>query len=200
MRVTDALGQIADIHEHLARAEQYRGFHPFAVAASGLVGLLAAAFQPWFVSDDPVAFVRCWLVVAAVGGAIGISPAVDAYCRREDEFARRRTRRVVVQFVPCVVAGLCVTIAVGRGGSDLVRLLPGLWALLFGLGVFAARPYLPRAIGWVGLFYLAAGAGLLAAVPADLARAGWTVGVVFAAGQCATAVVLRLNRERDPDG
>lgn len=199
MRVTDALGQIANIHDHLARAEEYRGFHPFAVAASGLVGLIAAAVQPWLVADDPVTFVRFWLVVAAVGGAIGISPAVDAYFRREDEFARRRTRRVVGQFMPCVVAGLCVTTAVARAGVELVRLLPGLWALLFGLGVFAARPYLPRSIGWVGLFYLTAGAGLLAVVPTDLGRAGWTVGGVFAAGQSATAIVLRRNRERDPD-
>jgi hypothetical protein len=200
MRVTEALGQIADIHDHLARAEQYRGFHPFTVAASGFVGLLAAGAQPWFVADDPVAFVRFWLVVAAAGGAIGISPAVDAYFRREDEFARRRTRSVVGQFMPCVVAGLCVTTAVGRAGAEFVRLLPGLWAVLFGLGVFAARPYLPRAIGWVGLFYLATGAGLLAAVPADLVRAGWAVGGVFAAGQAATGAVLRRNRERETHG
>jgi len=78
--------------------------------------------------------------------------------------------------------------------------LPGLWAVLFGLGVFAARPYLPRATGWVGLFYLAAGAVLLAVGPSDFAPAGWTVGAVFAAGQLATAAVLRRNRERDPNG
>ena len=169
MRVDDALGQIAEIHDHLVRAEQYRGFHPVAVAATGLAGLLAATLQPWFVAaDDAVAFVRYWLVVGAVGGGIGLSPVVDAYFRREDEFARRRTRRVVGQFLPCVAAGLCVTLGVGRAGAQAVGLLPGVWAVLFALGVFAARPYLPRATGWVGLSYLAAGAVMLAALPADL--------------------------------
>jgi hypothetical protein len=197
MRVNEALGQIAQIHDHLARAEQYRGFHPYAVAASGLIGLFAALVLPWLVPpDDPTTFVRFWLAVATLGGVIGVSPAVDAYLRREDEFARRRTRRVIGQFLPCVVGGLFVTFAVGRVGGELVSFLPGLWAIMFALGVFAARPYLPRATGWVGLFYLIAGAGLLAAATPDLISAGRAVGLVFAAGQAATAVVLRMNRER----
>lgn len=200
MRVNDALGQIAEIHDYLARTEEYRGLHPVAVAATGLAGLVAAAIQPWFVAaDDPTAFVHYWLVVAAVGGGIGLSPVADAYFRREDEFARRRTRRVVGQFLPCVAAGLCVTAGVGRGGAQAVGLLPGVWAVLFALGVFAARPYLPRATGWVGLFYFVAGAVMLAALPLDLTRAGRAVGFVFFAGQLATAGVLCRNRERDTD-
>jgi hypothetical protein len=200
MRVNEALGQIAEIHDHLARAEQYRGFHPLAVAGSGLVGLAAAVVQPWLVpADDPAAFVRFWLVVAAVGGGVGVSRAVDAYLRHEDEYARRRTRRVAGQFAPCVVAGLAATCALAEASGDFARCLPGLWTLLFGLGVFAARPYLPHAIGWVALFYLAAGAILLATVPAELAWAGRAVGLTFAVGQVATAFVLRRNRERDAD-
>ncbi len=200
MRVTDALGQIAQIHDHLARAEQYRGFHPFAVAGSGLIGVAAAIVQPWVVAvDDPTGFARFWLVVAAVGGGIGISPALDAYCRREDEFARRRTRRVIGQFLPCIAAGLCVTLALGRAGAGLVSYLPGVWAELFALGVFSARPYLPRATGWVGLFYLLAGGGLLFNPATDFGRAGWAVGLLFAVGQTATAAVLYRNRERETD-
>src|SRR6184192_59497 len=107
MRVNDALGQIAQIHDHLARAEVYRGFHPLGVALSGATGLLAAALQPALVAaDDADGFVRFWLVVAALAGGVGVSPALDAYRRREDEFARRKTRRVLGQFLPCMVAGL----------------------------------------------------------------------------------------------
>jgi hypothetical protein len=199
VRVSDALGQIALIHDHLARAEVYRGFHPFGVALSGLVGLAAAAAQPWLVApDDAAAFVRYWLVVAAVGAGVGISRALDAYLRREDEFARRRTRRVIGQFLPCVAAGLTVTVALARS-EPLVSYLPGLWAVLFALGVFSARPYLPHATGWVGLYYLMVGGLCLAAPPESLTRAGWAVGLTFAAGQLATARVLRLNLEREAD-
>src|SRR5438067_8902261 len=168
MRVSDALGQIAHIHEQLAKAEVYRGFHPQCVAASGLLGLAAAAVQPWMIADDSTAFVRFWLVVAAACGAAGVSATVQAYFGRDDEFARRRTRRVAGQFAPCVAAGVAVTVLLPRGGPDAVALLPGLWAVVFSLGVFAARPYLPHATGWVGLFYLGGGALLLAAPPAEL--------------------------------
>ena len=200
MRVTDALSQIARIHDHLARAEQYRGFRPAAVALSGIVGLVAALIQPWFVAaDNPIAFVRYWLIVAAVGGGIGISPAVDAFVWREDSYARKRTMRVVGQFSPCVAAGFGATMAIVKAESQLTPFLPGLWTVVFALGVFSARPYLPRAIGWVGLYYLTAGIGLLSTIPANLTWAGVAVGVVFAAGQVATAAVLHRNRERNAD-
>jgi hypothetical protein len=82
----------------------------------------------------------------------------------------------------------------------VVALLPGLWAVLFGLGVFASRPYLPRATGWVALFYLAAGGLLLwAADRPGVALNGWGVGGVFGVGQLATALVLHRNVERHDD-
>jgi hypothetical protein len=199
MRVSDALGQIAHIHEHLAKAEVYRGFHPESVAISGLLGLAAAAVQPLFVGDEPTEFVRYWLVVAAACGLAGVSATVHAYLCREDAFGRRRTRHVAGQFVPCLAAGVAVNVILPRAGGDPFALLPGLWAVLFSLGVFAARPYLPHATGWVGLFYLACGAALLAAAPATAGWAGWAVGGVFGAGQLATAWVLHRNEERTDD-
>lgn len=199
MRVSHALGQIAHIHEQLAKAEIYRGFHPQCVLLSGLLGLVAAAIQPLLVGDEPLEFVRFWLMAAAVCGTAGVSATVHAYFVRDDEFARRRTWRVGVQFAPCVAAGLLVTVLLPRVSASAVTVLPGLWEILFGLGVFAARPYLPRATGWVGLFYLACGALLLAAAPGDLTRAGWAVAGVFAAGQFATAWVLHRNEERAAD-
>jgi hypothetical protein len=198
MRVSDALGQIAQIHQQLAKTEVYRGFHPQCVALSGVLGLVAAALQPWVVAgDDPAALVRYWLVVAAACALSGTSATIHAYLFRDDEFARRRTRQVGGQFAPCLAAGVALTFAVGGGPWETVALLPGLWALVFGLGVFAARPYLPHATGWVGLFYLGCGALLLAAPPADAWRAGWAIGAVFGAGQLATALVLHRNEERD---
>ena len=164
MQVDEALGQIAEIHDQLARGEHYRGFRPISVALSGLIGLLAALAWPlvvnfsWYDGAGPTAFAIFWLVVAAIAGGVGDEPAVYSYLFHENEFTRRRTRRIGGQFLPCVVAGLFVTIAAIRAGENVVHLLSGVWMLLFSLGVFAARPFLPRSIGWVGLFYLIAGA------------------------------------------
>ena len=48
-------------------------------------------------------------------------------------------------------SGGLVTAALARGGAELVAYLPGLWAVVFGLGMISARPYLPKGVGLVGL-------------------------------------------------
>jgi hypothetical protein len=75
-----------------------------------------------------------------------------------------------------------------------------LWALLLGLGIFASRPYLARATGWVALFFLLAGSALLAFPTPDLARLGALNGTVFGAGLLAAAVVLHLDLPRGDRG
>lgn len=196
MRVTEALSQIEAIHEQLTKGEVYRGFQVPGLALSGLVGLLAALVQHHFVpTGEPINFVRYWLILAVPCGLLGSGTALYSYCFRENTFARRRTRRVLGQFLPCLLAGVAVTVGLVQSGQVHIPLLPGLWALLFGLGILATRPYLPRTIGWVALFYLVCGAALLSQA-SSLAPAGWQVGGVFGLGQLATALVFSRNLER----
>jgi hypothetical protein len=194
--VSEAMDRISEIHEHLAKCEMYRGFRPVPVALSGLVGLLAAAFQPRIVpAGDAHAFLRYWIAAACVCGAVGVSEIAFNYLAHEDLFARRRTRHVTGQVIPSLLAGAAATIALGRN-ADLIALLPGIWAIVFGLGVFAARPYAPRASGWVGLYYLCAGTCLLLTASGAAPLSGWRVGIVFGVGQAAVALVLYWNLER----
>src|SRR5689334_11879590 len=146
MDLAEALERIDAIHGHLARAESYRGYRPAALALSGVGGLLAALVQPLFVGDDPAAFVAFWVAVAVACAAVGGSATVHAYLFREDDVARRRTRVVVRQFVPCLFAGAVLAAVLAREPWRplAVPLLPGLWALVFGLGTVASLPYLPR--------------------------------------------------------
>jgi hypothetical protein len=194
MDLDDALDQLGAIHAHLARSETYRGYRPAAVAFSGAAGLAAALAQPWAVpADEPLAFVRYWLLIAAGCAVIGGGVTVLGYFTREDEFARRRTRIVLGQFLPCLVVGGALTLALSRHGGANVVLLPGLWSLVFGLGTVSSLPYLPRAAGWVAVWYLAAGLLLLLAVDGPV-PAGWSVGVAFGLGQLLSAVALSQAR------
>jgi hypothetical protein len=127
---------------------------------------------------------------------IGGSEIVLNYLLHENPHNRRISRRVVGQFVPCLAAGGAITLALMKFGADTVSFLPGLWAIAFALGIFASRPYLPHAVGFVALGYLLAGSALLwRAVPGVLPQP-WTVGGVFGVGQIAAAVVLYWNLER----
>ena len=65
------------------------------------------------------------------------------------------------------------------------------------LGYFASRPYLPRMMGWVGLFYLAAGAVLLLLAPGGGSVRPWGMGLTYGIGQLFAGFVLYWNLERN---
>ena len=197
MDVPKALDQIAAIHEQMAKGEVYRGYRSVPLAASGLIGLLAAALQPSAVgAADPIGFVLYWAAVAGAAALVGLSEIIYAYAMEDDGAARRKTRRVIGQFLPSMVGGALITICFTHLSPSLVPLLPGLWAFCFGLGAFASRPYLPKASGWVALFYYAAGFMLLWIARGPEPLSGWWVGGTFCAGQMLGALVLWWNLER----
>lgn len=196
LEVAQALERIAEIHGHLDRGEVYRGYHPKLVALTGLLGIAAAAAQPWLLPGaDLWSFLAYWIAVAAANLVIHWCTMAYAYVR-EDDVARRRTRRVVFQFVPSVAAGAMVTSGLVIAFPGAVGALPGIWAITFALGVFSSRPYLPHHIGWVGLWYLTGGGMLLLLAPSGLAALGAGLGGVFGMGQLGAALVLHLDRRR----
>ena len=202
MDLTNALDRIEEIHAQIAKGEVFRGYRPVPVAVAGAIGLLAGWLQPRVLpaGDDGTGFLWYWLSVAAlnvvlIGGVVGA-----AHLREPDAFARRHTRQVVGQFVPCLAAGAAVSLTLPALDPGLVRLLPGIWALLLGLGVFASRPYLARATGWVALFFILSGTALLAFPVNDLTRLGLANGTVFGVGLLAAAVVLHLDIPRSEHG
>ncbi len=198
MDLDHALDRIEEIHAHVARGEVFRGYRPVPVALAGALGLLAAVLQPRLVpaGDDGTRFLAFWLGVAALNAALNAAVIASGWARARDPFLRRHTRQVVGQFVPCLVAGAAVSLALPSVDPGLARLLPGLWALLFGLGVFASRPYLARATGWVALWFVVAGTALLAFPPQGWTRLGLAHGGVFGLGLLAAALVLHLDLPR----
>ncbi len=197
MEIEKALNQISEIHGHLARTDVYRGYRAVPVALSGVLALVAAAVQTRLSgSESPHSFVIYWVVVAVLSAIVAGGGIVCGYVRQQSPFARRRTRTAVGQLLPCLVAGAAVTVLVVRLEDGFIAYLPGLWAVLFSLGVFASRPYLPRIIGWVPLYYLAAGIALLAMAGDGRSLSPWGMGLTFGFGQIVSGIVLYWNLER----
>ncbi len=198
MDVSRALDQIAEIHQQIAKGEVYRGYRSLPIAASGLIGLVAAWLQPAVLSAaDPIGFVAYWAVVAVCAGFVGASEIIHNYVVHDEAAGRRRTRQVVGQFLPSIAGGAAISVCLMHLSAALVPLLPGLWAICFGIGIFASRPYLPRASGYVALFYYAAGFTLLWIARGPAVLNGWWVGGTFGVGQLLAACVLWWNLERD---
>ena len=195
-QLSDALEQISRIHGHLEKNEIYRGYRPIPIGIAAVAGIAAAALQSVLVQRlNGASFLAYWFVVGILCAAISSSEILFNYAFREDSTARRKSRLATGQFLPCLVAAAGVTAAVWYL-PQYIPLLPGLWAVLFGLGVFASRPCLPRAIGWVALYYVCIGWWLLLHSGDADALSGWRVGGVFGAGQLGWALVLYWNVER----
>lgn len=209
--ITRALEQLDEIHGRLARADVYRGWRSLPVALSGLVGLAAAALFPYVVGDarshSPRAWVLYWIGVALCALLVGCAHLMWRHVREESVAEQRRTHHVAAQFLPALSAALLLTIVLMGADLRLTYALPGLWTLLFGVGVFSARPVLVRGAGLVAAYYALAGIVLLLlfgarpldarAVPTSFAFLSWAVGATFGGGQLLAAAVLYWSLERD---
>ena len=197
MELHRALDQVAAIQDQITRADVYRGYRSLPVAASGLIGLGGAALQPSGLVTDPVGFVIYWTAIAACAGFVGVSEIVYNYVVHDEALARKRTRRVVGQLGPSLLGAAIVTACFVRLSGGLVPLLPGIWAICFGIGIFASRPFLVRASGWVALYYYGMGVGLLWIARGPESLSAWSVGGTFGVGQLLTAAVLYWNLENE---
>src|SRR5690606_7063933 len=114
-------------------------------------------------------YLTLWLAAAAINLAIVGAELVWCCRRTGSPRMTRLTRLAVEQFLPCIVAGAVLTTVLALTAPECCWTLPGLWALLFSLGVFASHRLLPRAVFWVGVFYLLAGGLCLAVGQGDFA-------------------------------
>ncbi len=194
--IEHAISQIEAIHEQLARSEPHRHFRAVPVLLAGTLGLVAAGGQglvPWAASER--GFVLYWVTVAALAVALGVLGLVFSHRANPSRVALEQTHRVVAQFLPTLAAGGLLA-AASLGGVLPVASLPGLCSLIFGLGVLAAGPYLPRATRWVGIGYLATAAILLGMSSAGEIPPPWTMGLPFGLGQIASGFTLHRAAPR----
>src|SRR4029079_777602 len=87
------------------------------------------------------------------------------------------------QFGPRLVAGSMLNRALVPFARETTRVLPGLWAILFSLGIFASRVGLPRAITFAGAYYMLCGLFILAAAPSQPKLEAWPMPLSFGVGQ-----------------
>ncbi len=197
MGINEALEQLEEIHNHVHRSEVYRGYRSILTATMGLVALGAAFLQPRFVeTGHPLSFVYFWVVVAAVNFVLPMSQILFHYFAHEKGQERRKTRLAVGQFLPCILAGAFLTFAVCKTDDAFIVFLPGLWAILFGMGVYASKPYLPGTIHWMAAFFFLSGLVLLALVPSSQSLSPWGMGLTFGLGLILGAGILYFNLER----
>jgi len=204
--VTDlhkALAEIRSIRYQLARDTKFRGYGPATLAATGILALLAAVAQGHWLkspSREISRYLAIWIATAAVSLII-ISIETFTRARRvHSGLAMEMIHSAGEQFLPAIVAGLLLTEVLVRFAPQSVWMLPGLWQVIFSLGVFSSCRLLPRPMFVVGMWYLVAGLTCLALGSAERSLSPWAMGVPFGIGQLLVAAVLQFSfREANED-
>ena len=187
-----ALADITAIRSQLARGTEFRGYGPVTVAATGLLALLAATLQAILLPDPATgtfSYLMLWTGMAALAVVITGAEMIARTRRIHEGFADEMLYAAIEQFIPAGVAGLLLTVVLYRFAPQGLWMLPGLWQLIFSLGVFASRASLPRGMFAVGVWYLAAGLAALA-LSADAPFSALAMAIPFGIGQFLMAFVL----------
>jgi hypothetical protein len=196
MNLSDALAEISAIRTEIARGTKFRGYGPASVATSGVIALVVATFQTHWIRDSNHhfrSFLGIWIATAALSLTLTGIETVLRSRRVHASFANEMIYNAAEQFLPALAAGLMLSVVIIRFAPHNVWMLPGLWQVIFSLGVFASCQFLPRQMFLVGMWYLATGLVCIAVGRVDAGFSPWLMGIPFGIGQLLVAAVLKFG-------
>jgi hypothetical protein len=184
----------------MARATEFRGYGAATLAVTGLVAVAAAVAQAYWLPDAAghlAIYLGIWTTTAVLSASVIAVQTVNRAQRMHSGMADEMIRMAVEQFLPAAIAGSLLTVAMMRLGPSHLSLLPGLWQVIFSLGVFSSCRFLPRPMLAAGAWYLATGL-VCVALGGAWALSPWAMGVPYGAGQFLVATILYFNEEIEP--
>jgi hypothetical protein len=189
-----ALAEINAIRTQVARDTQFRGYGPVSIAASGVLALSVAALQSRFSREafEFPAFLSVWVVTAATTVVMTAIETIFRSRRVHSGLANQMLYAAVEQFLPAVIIGILLTVVVMRVAPHDDWMLPGLWQLMFSLGIFASCRFLPRPMMAVAVWYLVCGLTCLTFESEAKVISPWIMGIPFGLGQLGVAGVLKF--------
>jgi len=164
----------------MARTAAFTAVPGWGGVAMGATALAAAALAHQ--QATVVGWMRVWTAEALVGFAVGAFFTVAKARRHRAPLLSGQGRKFLLGLLPALLAAVALTVAVygyDVGATDeyfarqnpaataSLRLLPGLWLLLYGAGVAAAGMFSVRLVPMMGSAFLLMGALAL------LAPAAW---------------------------
>lgn len=192
-----ALGDIHSIRRQMARSTEFRGYGPATLAGTGAIAVLAAFLQAAWLPDPAKAvpvYLGIWISVAILSAAL-IGVQTHARTRRmHSGLANEMIRMAVEQFLPSVAGGTLMTVVLVRFAPGELWMLPGIWQVVFSLGVFSSCRFLPRRMVAAGVWYLLTGLCCIA-LGGNRAFSPWAMGIPYGVGQLLVAAVLYFRTQ-----
>lgn len=176
-----ALQDLSFIRRTMEGAASFTDVPGWGLVLTGVIAIAAAAIAAR--QDAPERWLATWLLAAIVAATAGSYAMLGKMRRRvsasEGVVISVPARKFLLSFWPSVFAGALLTLALvdpftpGIDPHLTARVLPGLWLLLYGVGVTTAGAFSIRAVPLMGLGFIALSviALLLPAADADLMMA-----------------------------
>ncbi|WP_284348121.1 hypothetical protein [Roseisolibacter agri] len=154
-----AMDNLHFIRSTMERAASVTAVSGWGIAGTGVVGLGAALLA----AREPDAGARLIIWLAAAPLALGASVAGAVWKARRSELPALvgPAKKLALAFLPPMLAGALLTLALWRAGA--LDVVPALWLSLYGTAIVAGGAYSVRAVPAMGAAFLALGAVAVAA-------------------------------------
>lgn len=196
-----AIGDISSIRRQVARTTEFRGYGPATLAATGFTATLAAMAQAKWLPDPAghiAVYLAIWISTAVISAALIGTEMFTRTRRIHSGLADEMIRLAVEQFLPAAAAGALSTFVLVRFVPAAIWMLPGVWQLIFSLGVFSSCRFLPRPMLAAGVWYMLTGLVCIA-LGGSRALSPWAMGIPYGAGQLLVAGILFFHKSEAGD-
>lgn len=196
-----ALGDISSIRRQMADTTEFRGYGPATLAATGAFAILAAAAQAHWLFDPAkhiMAYLDIWVATAVLSSALTGFQMYTRTRRIHSGLSNEMLRMAVEQFLPSAATGLLLTVVLVHYVPQAAWMLPGMWQIIFALGIFSSCRFLPRPTIIAGAWYLLTGLSCMA-MGGNRALSPWTMGISYGAGQLLVAAILLFSASEVDD-
>jgi hypothetical protein len=193
-----ALVDIRDIRRQVAQTTEFRGYGPLTLSATAVLALLAGVVQSYWLGEpanEPVQYVALWLTTAVLCAALIASQMLTRARRLHSGIADEMIRMAVAQFLPAAAAGAILPFVLLHVTRDVFWMLPGLWQIIFSLGVFASCRCLPRPMLLAGVWFLLTGIACVA-IGDSRALAAGTMSGAYGIGMTLVAAIHYLSAKK----
>lgn len=152
-----ALDNLQFIRSTMERAGSFTSVPGWGTVVVGALGLAATwlALQQEYAAD----WLAVWLGAAVLGVLVGGAAMIQKARAANDPLLSGPGRRFGLSFLPPIVVGAALTIALHR--AQLFSLMPGTWLLLYGTAVASAGAFSVRIVPLMGVGFMVLGAAAL---------------------------------------
>jgi hypothetical protein len=178
-----AIEDLRFIRETMESSRSFTAVPGWGGAAMGLTALAAAVVASRMPSAT--AWLLTWLGEGLLAALIGAAATVRKVRAARVPILFRPAQKFALSLAPPLIAGGLLTIAFYRAG--LFSVMPGMWLLLYGVGVMTAGAFSVRVVPVMGLFLMLVGVAALFAPPA---WGDWFLGAGFGAIQIVFGLII----------